>query len=534
MLIINARVYTLDARNSIAEAVAILNNTIEAVGSTADLRERYARERVIDARGASLLPGLVDAHAHLSNLARSKLGLNVDGERSPQAIRDQVAAYADGLASGEWVTGRGWDQNLWPDTRFPTRELLDSATATHPVALTRVDGHATWVNTMALRAAGISAATEDPAGGRVYRSDDGEPTGILIDAAQHLVRRVMPAPSEARMLQAIGRAIEDCLKVGLTEVHEMGLDRMTISLYKRLIDRGEFPFRVYGAVGGRGETWDEYRERGPEVGYGDDRLSIRSLKLVADGALGSRGAALLEPYSDDPENCGLTIIPEDVLNATCLQAAESGFQVCTHAIGDRTNRQVLNAYEQTFARRPAGDYRFRVEHAQILTASDLPRFKQLNVLPSMQASHCTSDMPWAGSRLGEARLAYAYAWRSLLDSGIPILGGSDFPVESPNPFLGIYASVTRQPANASTATEWNPAQCMTREEALRSYTTWAAYGAFEEHRRGQIAAGYSADLVLLPADPFTVPAAELPLIQPLLTIVDGQIVYRAEAAAEMS
>ena len=525
MLIINARVYTMDDANRTAEALVLLGGRVAALGTTSDLRAAYADEPVVDAEGHAVLPGLIDAHAHLSNLARAKLGLTVNGARSEEQAGQLVGAFAVSLSGEEWVVGRGWDQNLWDSKQFPSRHVLDRAAAGRPVALTRVDGHATWASSAALRAAGIHAESDDPPGGRILKDEQGEPTGVLIDTAQGLLRRVIPAPSHDRLLSAIRQAIDECLCAGLTQVHEMGLDLQTIGLYKDLIERGEFPFRVYGAVGGRGEAWDAYRESGPEIGYGDDRLTVRSLKLVSDGALGSRGAALLEPYSDAPDTRGILIIPREELVELCGQAAASGFQVCTHAIGDRANREVLDAYQETFRIYPAADRRFRVEHAQILTASDLPRFRALQVLPSMQATHCTSDMPWAGERLGAERLRYAYAWRSLLDSGMPVLGGSDFPVESPNPFLGIYASVTRRQPNGMPAEGWNPSQCMTRLEAVRSFTSWAAYGAFEEEQRGCLRPGHSGDLVILSQDPFTAAESELPAIRPLLTVVAGRIVY---------
>lgn len=528
MLIQNARVYTLDHDGGTTEAVALQRGAVAATGSAKELRARFPHERVIDAGGRALLPGFVDAHAHLSNLARAKLGLDLSGAASLDEAAVMVGKAAAALPPGEWISGRGWDQNRWGMRELPDRAALDRAAPAHPVALTRVDSHATWANTAALQAAGLDRDTPDPSGGLVLRGLDGELSGILIDRAQRLLWAAIPPPSEQRLLVAIREAIADCLAVGLTGVQEMGLDASTLELYKRLIDRAEFPFRVYGAVGGRGQTWEQYRRQGPLHAYGG-RLTVRSLKLVSDGALGSRGAALLEPYSDDPGNCGLMIIPEAEIAELCEQAIAAGFQVCTHAIGDRANREVLNAYERALSRQPPFDHRFRVEHAQILTASDLPRFKQLNVLPSMQATHCTSDMPWAETRLGVERLRSAYAWRSLLDTGVPVLGGSDFPVESPNPFLGLYASVTRQQPGGHPPGGWSPEQRMTRREAVLSFTRWAAYGAFEESVRGRIAPGYAADLVLLSDDPFTVDEETLPSVTPLLTLVGGEIVYQSPA-----
>ncbi|MGI8552064.1 MAG: amidohydrolase [Dehalococcoidia bacterium] len=527
MLIRNARVYPMDGSARVADAVLVRSGHIAAVGSSADVGDPAPGERVVDAGGRTLLPGLIDAHAHLINLARGKLGVIVTGCASPEEVADRVRERAAALPPGNWIIGRGWDQNLWSANAFPTADLLDAVVPAHPIVLTRIDGHASWANRLALRRAGIDAGTPDPAGGRFLRDEHGEPTGILIDTAQRLLREAIPPPAEEAMLQAIRVAIADCVRVGLTQIHEMGVDLATIRLYKRLIDAGEFPFRVYAAVGGRGETWDHYRQTGPEIGYGGDRLSVRALKLVADGALGSRGAALLAPYSDDEANSGLTIIAKEEVFDLCMEAVQAGFQVCTHAIGDRANREVLDAYQQTFATHTLTDHRFRVEHAQILTEADLPRFRRLGVLPSMQATHCTSDMPWATVRLGTERLRYAYAWRSLLDTGVPILGGSDFPVENPNPLLGLYASIARRQPGGVTREGWNPAERMSRQEAVRSFTSWAAYGAFEEGQRGTIAPGYSADLVLLTGDPFTVPEEAIPQILPSMTVVGGEVAYES-------
>jgi predicted amidohydrolase YtcJ len=395
-----------------------------------------------------------------------------------------------------------------------------------------VDGHASWCNSAALHAAGITRHTPDPTGGIVVKNAQGEPTGLLIDTAQRLVQRAEPLPSEERFDQAVRDAIAECLATGLTGIHEMGATLFALASYRRLVERGQFPFRDYAAVAGRSEeTWAFYRERGPEV-IGDGQIAVRAFKLLSDGALGSRGAAMHSPYCDDPENKGLLLIPHDELARLTAEAVDRGFQVCVHAIGDRANTLTLDTFEQTLRARPeARDLRLRVEHAQILADADIPRFRALGVLPSMQATHCTSDMAWAEERLGPDRLRGAYAWRSLLDTGVIIAGGSDFPVESPNPFHGIYASVTRRPLSGD-GPGWQPVQRMSREEAVRSFTTWNAYASRQEDQVGTLAPGFRADLIVCSDDVFTCPEAGIKDIVPLVTMVGGEVVYRRSPSSD--
>ena len=493
-----------------------------------------AGEREIDLGGRAVLPGLVDAHGHLMYLARHRLTLDVTGLPSEAACAERAAGRAASTRAGEWITGRGWDQNRWPGERFPTRASLDRAVPRHPVALVRVDGHATWVNTAALRAAGIDRHTPDPPGGRLERDAKGEPTGILIDTAQELVRRVEPRPSPAQMDDAIRAAVADCLAVGLTGVHEMGADLDALAAYRRLAAAGAFPFRNHVALRGADTAaWQAALDEGP-ARLGDGRVSVGAVKLMADGALGSRGAALHAPYCDDPSNTGLLLLPLDELEARARAAAERGFQVCVHAIGDRANTLVLDALEAVIRGRPSlaggrlaavpgADPRHRIEHAQILAERDIPRFRALGVLPSMQPTHCTSDMPWAPGRLGADRLPGAYAWRSLLATGTIIAGGSDFPVELPNPFHGIHAAVTRRPRHGPDP-GWQPEQRMTRGEAVRAFTAWNAYAAHQEAELGTLEPGKWADLVVCSADVFTCAEPEIAAIEPVLTLVAGEIV----------
>lgn len=531
MLLTNGRIYAMvpgragDPGAAAVDTLVVRDGRIVFAGRRGDASVS-AREETIDLAGRAVLPGLVDGHAHLMHLARLRLTLNAAGRRSEEEIAGLVEARAVTARPGDWLGGRGWDQTLWPGARFPTKASLDRVAPRNPVALTRIDGHATWANSAALQAAGITRDTRDPVGGRIARGEDGEPTGLLIDTAQELLRRAEPRPAEERFDQAVREAIAECLAKGLTGVHEMGADLYALAAYRRLIERGQFPFRNYAAVRRSSEsTWAYYRERGPET-IGDGQLVVGAVKLVADGALGSRGAALHAAYCDDPGNAGLLLIPPDELEGLVREAAERGFQVCVHAIGDRANTLTLDAFEKALGRETGlrADHRSRVEHAQILTPRDIPRFRQLSVLPSMQATHCTSDMRWAAERLGPERLRGAYAWRSLLATGVVVPGGSDFPVEDPNPFHGIYAAVTRRPRTGE-ATDWHPEERMTREEAVRSFTTWNAYASHQESELGSLEPGKRADLIVLSDDVFTCPENRIKDIGPVLTMVGGRVAY---------
>jgi predicted amidohydrolase YtcJ len=525
MLLTSGRIYTLDARGTIADTLVVRDGRVAFAGRRAEVNPAPGEE-IVDLGGRAALPGLVDAHGHLMHLARVRLTLDLRGAESEEAAARRVGERAAQARRGEWIGGRNWDQNLWPDARFPSKVTLDRVAPEHPVALVRIDGHATWTNSAALRAAGIERATRDPEGGLIARDAHGEPSGLLIDTAQRLLHAVEPRPTDEQFDRAVRECIADCLAAGLTGIHEMGAELYALASYRRLLERGEFPLRNYVAVASRSKsTWEHYRERGPER-LGDGRLAIGALKLMADGALGSRGAALHEPYCDDPGNSGLVLMDGPEVERLTLDALGLGFQVCVHAIGDRANTLVLDAFERALGRAPRPDHRLRVEHAQILTERDVPRFARLGVLPSMQATHCTSDMAWAGERLGPERLRGAYAWRSLLATGVIIAGGSDFPVESPNPFHGIHAAVTRRP-RTNHDRGWQPEQRMTRDEAVRSFTTWNAFASRQEHELGSLEVGKQADVVVLSDDVFTCAEAQITEIRPVLTLIGGQIVYRA-------
>ena len=520
MLLTNGRIHTMDSRATVVDSVVIRDGRVVFAGARAAINPGPG-EPIVDLGGLTALPGLVDAHAHLIMLARARLQLRVGHLDSEAAVATVVAQAAVVTPAGEWLTGRGWDQTRWPGQRFPTRASLDRAAPAHPVALTRVDGHATWANGAALRAAGIDRHTGDPAGGVVAKDENGEPTGLLVDAAQELVRAVVPAPSADRFEHALEDAMAECLAKGLTGIHEMGVDLPALAAYRRLAERGRFPLRNYVAVSGR-KAWAEYRERGREV-IGDDRIVVGALKLWLDGALGSRGAALHHPYCDDPTSRGLVLIPPDELDRQLREAHAAGFQACVHAIGDRANTLALDAMEHV----GVAGRRFRIEHAQVLAPDDVPRFQRLGVIPSMQATHCTSDMRWAGDRLGPDRLDGAYAWRSLLATGTIIAGGSDFPVEDANPFHGLHASVTRAPREGEHA-GWQPGQRMTRDEAVRSFTTWNAWAAGQERELGSLEPGKHADLIVLSEDVMTCEESRIKDVSPLLTMVGGVVAFTSD------
>jgi len=443
---------------------------------------------------------------------------------------------SDSLKPGTWLRGRGWDQNRWASKSFPTHNMVDGVTKDVFVYLRRVDGHAAWVNQRVIELAKITNATPDPEGGKIIRDMAGNPTGVFVDNAIDLIEEVMPQPSEEERTEAIRKAVEECVKVGLTEMHDMGVDLQELDIYKKLISQKQFPFRVYAAIGGAGKTWDRYLQRGPEIGTNEGRLMVRALKLYADGALGSRGAALIEPYSDDPANRGLTLTSSDQMKSAATQALEKGFQVCVHAIGDRGNNIALNVYAEVLKSNPAKakDARFRIEHAQVLEPNDIGRFHQLGVIPSMQPTHCTSDMYWAEERLGSKRVQGAYAWRTLLNTGSIIPAGSDVPVESPNPLWGFYAAITRQDHKGWPEGGWHPDQRMTREEALRAFTLWAAYASFEENTRGTIEEGKVADFTILSDDIMKIEPKKILDASVEMTIIGGDIVYTAAMFAHLA
>ncbi len=554
LLVVNARIHTMDPAGSVAEAMALRGDRIAGVGSRAAIERSFRAQRIIDLHGATVLPGFIDAHGHFLSLGLARLTVDLVGAESEGSAAARVADRVRSVERGRWIRGRGWDQNDWPSRSFPSRASLDRVAPDNPVYLARVDGHAAWLNSAAMRLAGITAATPDPPGGRILRDASGRPTGILVDAALDLALRVLPEPTDDELREALRVATAELVSKGITGIHDMGEDARTISWLRKLIDENQLPLRVYAVIDGPGEAWDQFLASGPLIGYGKNHLTVRAIKLYADGALGSRGAALIEPYSDDPGNRGLTMASAEVLDSVARQAVRHGFQVCTHAIGDRANHMMLDIYEDVERASGPGDRRLRIEHAQILDPEDIPRFQALHVIPSMQPTHCTSDMYWAEARLGPKRIRGAYAWRSLLATGSIIAGGSDFPIERPDPLAGIYAAVTRRdtaghpvdvndvrehfqlaadsrPDSADFADGWYGSQKMTRMEAVRCFTTWAATAAFEEQLKGSLQSGMLADFVVLSDDPFAVAAEKIPSIRVEQTYCGGALVFDRHAAA---
>jgi len=485
---------------------------------------RGPHTQVIDLQGAVALPGLVDGHAHLYGLGKALSEIDLVGARSAAECVARAVATAASVPDA-WLLGRGWDQNLWPDRAWPSRELLDAALPGRAVLLRRVDGHAAWASSEALRRAGITAATPDPAGGSILRDEAGEPTGVLIDRASELVQAVIPEPSAAAVRRRVLLAVEHCLRLGLVGVHEAGTPWSRVELYRELAAGGELGLRLVCYLDDDAQTIAAGLARGP-FATTDLMLNVPGIKLYADGALGSRGALLFADYADEPGNRGLQLTATEQLRTLCEQAARAGFQVATHAIGDAANRLMLDVYAAVMGERLAAA-RWRIEHAQILAPDDLPRFAQLGVIASMQPIHCTSDMDWAVDRLGPDRVRGAYAWRSLLASGAVVSFGTDFPVETANPLFGLYAARTRMHADGTPPGGWQADQCLDGRAALRAYTQAPAFAAFLNEETGVLAPGRLADVTVLSGDPTLVSPPQLLDLRPLYTIVHGAVRWQA-------
>ena len=504
-------------------AVYVTDGIVRAVGPAAELQRAHPNAKVIATPNATILPGLTDAHGHLAGLGGSLETVSLVGTESFDEVLARVRERAATTPRGQWILGRGWDQNDWPVKEFPTAAMLDAATADHPVFLTRIDGHAAVANTAALRAARITAETRDPEGGRIIRDANRNPTGTFIDAATDLVETHVPAPTPAQRKARVLAAAQAIAATGLTGMHDAGIDGATITAVKELIDEKRFPIRVYAMLGDNDALLRTWFADGPLLDYGG-RLTVRAVKLYADGALGSRGAALLEPYSDDPGNSGLMLARPEHIEDVARRGRAAGFQINTHAIGDRGVRNVIDAY--TRAGVGAAD-RYRIEHLQVIAPADVPRLVERGIIASMQPTHATSDMYWAEARLGPERVKGAYAWRTLLERGGRLALGSDFPVEEVNPFHGIYAAVTRQDQKQWPAGGWYPSQRLTLAEAIRGFTLDAAYAAFEEQSRGTIEPGKLADFTIVDGDLFAMPATELYKAKVRYTVVGGDVVYSA-------
>lgn len=532
LVLTGARVLTLDDgwTGPPPTAVAIADGRILYVGNDAEAKRRAAPDaRIVDLKGAVVLPGFSDSHCHLYGLGQALAQIDLVGTTSADDAVARVVAAAAANPDLEWLSGRGWDQNDWEGQRYPDRGLLDAVAPDRPCYLRRIDGHAAWVNGEALRRADIDRDTPDPEGGAILRDDRGEPTGILIDNAADLVRDVIPAPSAGEVRRRIDLAVDHCLERGLTGVHEAGVSWERAEVYRRMAQDGELSLRIYGLYDDDEKTLTLGLADGPTVTR-EGMFTVRAVKLYADGALGSRGALLLDDYSDDPGHRGLAVSSREHLLDVVRRAAASGFQVGTHAIGDAGNRLVLDIYQEVLRETGLIDARWRVEHAQILSPQDIPRFAELGVIAAMQPTHCTSDMDWAGQRLGEERLAGAYAWRSLLDSGAHVCFGTDFPIERVEPLEGLYAARTRQHPDGTPIEGWQPQEKLDGLTALKLYTQGSAYASFREDELGTIRPGYRADLTVLDIDPVACEPAELLTGRALMTIVGGQVRYEAAKA----
>lgn len=527
LIVTNARIYTVDPNRPVVDAMAVAGGRVLATGPAALVTAlRSPSTRVIDLDGRTVIPGMIDSHVHLMGLGQSLRNVDLRGTTSYDEVIARVSARAREVPPGTWILGRAWDQNDWEDTRFPTHDKLSAAVPGHPVYLVRVDGHAALANEAAIRAAGVTAATSDPDGGRIERSAGGAPAGVFIDRAMGLVARAIPPAPRSELREAAIAAAAELNRWGLTSVHDAGVPRQNVEVLEEVAREGRFTVRDYVMIASDDSTLDHYFRRGPQRALHDGRLWIAAIKISADGALGSRGAALLEPYSDEPGNRGLALVPPGRVKKVALDALRNGFQLNVHAIGDRANRTVLDEFEAALMETPRVDHRFRVEHAQIIHPDDIPRFARLGVIPSMQASHQTSDMYWAGNRIGPTRLLGAYAWRSLLNTGVVIPNGSDLPVEKTDPLISFHASVSRQDDANWPAGGWYPEQRMTREEALKSMTIWAAWAAFMENDVGSLEAGKYADFVVLDQDIMQVPPELILRTKVLATYLGGRPVYQ--------
>ncbi|NII74563.1 hypothetical protein FHW84_003153 [Dyella sp. SG562] len=530
-LLVNARVHTMDPARPEATALAWDGEgRLLAVGTTAELQEKFAGAESVDAHGATVIPGLIDAHGHVLGLGMVRGQADLVGAHSKAEIVQRLKDFAAKLPKDAWLLGRGWDQNLWPDKQFPSAADLDQAFPDRPVFLERIDGHASWANTAAMKKASKPLDGDwQPDGGRIVRVGT-RATGVLIDGAQPLVGNAVPPRTPAQTREMYRTAFKELVAQGLTGVHDAGVSLDDFRVLQQMAKAGDIPLRLYEMADGNHAALEWLCMQGGQWIDDSGRLRMHTVKLYMDGALGSRGAALLQDYSDDHGNRGIFVTSPEDYRVAVEKAHKCGVQVATHAIGDRGNRMVLDTYQAALGKDAQGDHRWRVEHAQILALDDIPRFAKLHLIASMQPTHATSDMPWAAQRLGIDRLKGAYAWQRFLHEQVPLAFGSDFPVESPNPMLGIYAAITRQDLKGQPPGGWLPDQKVSRIQALAGFTRTAAYAAFMEREVGMLKEGMRADFVVLNADPLTIPPRQVADLKPLSTWVDGKAVYEAGKA----
>jgi predicted amidohydrolase YtcJ len=540
LIAVNGNIYTVNEKQPHAEAFAVKNQRIAFVGSNADVQKlRGANTRVIDLGGKTVVPGLTDSHCHIFGIGEREMRLNLEGTNSLQDFLAKVKERVHHTEKGTWITGRGWIETFWKPPKFPTRHDLDEVAPNNPVFLTRADGHASVANSAALKIAKIDNHTPDPFGGQILKTK-GEPNGMLLDNAQDLVAKHIPKPTEAEREQALLLGIDREIRLGWCEVQNAGSNKEDIDLIKKAFADGKIKIRFINSVYAPSEDAQNFLAAGPIINAFNHHFTQRTIKIIFDGALGSRGAALLKPYNDVPDTSGfLTEKPEE-LRPLLQEALRCGIQVETHAIGDRANRLILDLYDQAFEavppeQRKIREPRWRVEHAQIVDPADIPTFAKLGIIPSMQPSHAISDLFFAPARLGMERLAGAYAWQSFLKSGCIIAGGSDAPVERGEPMIEFYAAVSRKPlpsageglpAKALAKAGWHFEQAAPREQALKMFTIWPAYAAFEESDKGSIELGKLADFTVLSQDIMKIPEPEILKTRAEMTVIGGEIVFR--------
>ena len=538
LIFINGNIYTVNQKQPQAEAIAVKGDRIVFVGSNSGVKSfQGANTRVIDLHGQTVVPGMTDAYYHFLGVGQREMNLNLEGLTNLNDFLAKVKTRVDQTKPGEWVTGRGWIETFWQPPVFPTRWDLDKISPNNPVFLGRADGHGAVANSAALKIGGITKDTKDPFGGQVLRDKQtGEPTGMLLDNAQGFVSRHIPARTEGDNEQAAILANKRSIELGWTQIQDPGGSYADVDLYKKLYGEGKLKLRIYKAVYGPGDQAQRLLREGPIIEAFGSKLNVRAIKIVSDGALGSRGAALLAPYSDAQDSKGFLRVKEEDMLPMLKEALQKGIQVETHAIGDYANRFVLDEYEKALqavpsSQRKIAEPRWRIEHAQIVNPADIPRFAKLGIIPSMQASHAIGDLHFAPSRLGLDRLAGAYAWKTFIKSGVIVPGGSDAPVERGEPMIEFYAAVARKDIRGFSGEGWHPEEKVTRAEALKMLTIWPAYVAFEENLRGSIEVGKLADLTILSADIMKISEMDILKTRCVMTVIGGEIVFTASPAA---
>ncbi|HEX6283503.1 MAG TPA: amidohydrolase, partial [Pyrinomonadaceae bacterium] len=532
----NGNVYTANDKAPQAQAIAVKSDRIVFVGTNAAAQKFVgSNTRVVDLQGKTVLPGFTDSHQHLSGVGLREMTLNLEGTTSLEDFLAKVKARVDQVKPGDWVTGRGWIETHWKPPVFPTRADLDKVAPNNPMILARADGHGSVANSAALNLAGITKDTPNPFGGEISKDKEtGEPNGMLLDSAQGLVRRRVPPTSAEDAERAVVLGVKRNIELGWTQIQDAGGGYNDVEIFKKLYAAGTIKLRIYKAVHGPGPGATRLLNEGATIGAFGNRFTFRTIKVVSDGALGSRGAALHEPYSDAPNTSGFLTVKAEELRPMLLDALRKGIQVETHAIGDRANRFVLDEYEAAFkavpaAERKVADPRWRVEHAQIVNPADIPRFAKLGIIPSMQPSHAIGDLFFAPSRVGINRLTGSYAWESFIKSGVVVPGGSDAPVERGEPMIEFYAAVARKDQKGFSGEGWHPEEAVTRANALKMFTLWPAYAAFEDKLRGSIEVGKLADLTILSADIMKIPEAEILKTRCVMTVINGEIVFEGNS-----